>query len=96
MMQKIRRYEQRAVVFLLLLIMIAGSLMAGCAGESKSYKSDSTRTVDGQTVVVEKEKVESSVRHDDSRGIFGGAFHLVGEILAFPFDVLAGLFRFIF
>ena len=94
MMQKIRRYEQRAVVFLLLLIMIAGSLMAGCAGESKSYKSDSTRTVDGQTVVVEK--AESSERHDDPRGIFGGAFHLVGEILAFPFDVLAGLFRFIF
>ena len=74
--------------------MLSGSLIAGCASESRSYKSNTTTDTAGQTVVVEKETTNKT--SESHTGLLGGAFHLVGEILAFPFEVIAGVFRFIF
>lgn len=80
---------------LVLVLMVAASLAAGCASESTSYEKDVSKSVDGQTVVVEKEESKTTRHHNDT-GILGGAFHLIGEVLAFPFEVVAGLFRLIF
>ena len=92
MTQKILTLQKKWAV-LMIVLMLAGNLTAGCSSHSHSYKS-TTKNVDGETVVVEKQETQTSESHD--HGILGGAFHVVGEVLAFPFDVIAGLFRFIF
>ena len=94
MRPKIVQFQKKSFA-LMILLMIMGSLVAGCASESTSYKKDTTQNVNGQTVVVEKEESKSSEHHGHA-GILGGALHMVGEVLAFPFEVIAGAFRFIF
>ena len=70
------------------------SLAAGCASSSeKTVKSETTTSPTSQTTVVEKETTHTDGGH---HGLLGGAFHVVGEILAFPFEVIADVFRFIF
>ena len=71
------------------------SLTAGCASSSSRHvKTETTANPTTQTTIVEKE----TTTHTDSghHGLLGSAFHVVGEILAFPFEVIAGVFRFIF
>ena len=71
------------------------SLMAGCASSSsKTVKRETTTSPSAQTTVVEKETTTHA--DSDHHGLLGGAFHVVGEVLAFPFEVIAGVFRFIF
>ena len=70
-------------------------LTAGCASSStKTVKSETAMSPTSQTTVVEKETVhtDTTAHH----GLLGGAFDVVGEILAFPFEVIAEAFRFIF
>lgn len=50
-----------------------------------------TTTAAPATVVEEHTHVE-----ERDYGLFGGVFHVVGEVLAFPFQLVADLFRFIF
>ena len=70
------------------------SLTVGCASSSsKTVKSETTTSPTSQTTVVEKETTHTDTGH---HGLLGGAFHVVGEILAFPFEVIADVFRFIF
>ena len=83
-------------------LVLAISLLAGCASRSEtsvrrettsspsaSTVTSTTTSPSSETVVVEKQtKVEE--HHD------GGLFHIVGEILAFPFQLVADVFRFIF
>ena len=70
------------------------SLAAGCASSSeKTVKSETITSPTSQTTVVEKETTHTDAGH---RGVVGGVFHVVGEILAFPFEVIADVFRFIF
>ena len=77
-----------------LMCLLVISLAVGCASSSeKTVKSETTTTPTSQTTVVEKETTHTEEGH---RGLLGGALHVVGEILAFPFEVVAGLFRFIF
>ena len=69
-------------------------LAAGCASSSeKTVKSETTTSPTSQTTVVEKETTHTDGGH---RGVLGGAFHVVGEVLAFPFEVIADVFRFVF
>ena len=69
-------------------------LTAGCASSStKTVKSETATSPTSQTTVVEKETVHTDTAH---HGLLGGAFDVVGEILAFPFEVIAQAFRFIF
>ena len=68
---------------------------AGCASSSsKTVKSETTASPTSQTTVVEKETTTHT--EGEHHGLLGGAFHVVGEILAFPFEVVADVFRFIF
>ena len=69
------------------------SLAAGCSSSTKTVRSETLTTPVSQTTVVEKETTHSDGEH---HGLLGGALHVVGEILAFPFEVIAGVFRFIF
>ncbi len=83
--------QKKTMVLLMVFALLLG-LAAGCTSHSKTYSSTST-DADSQTVVQES-RTSTGEQHD--YGILGGAFHVVGEVLAFPFDVIAGLFRFIF
>ena len=70
------------------------SLTAGCASSSeRTVKSETTTSPTSQTTVVEKETTRTDGGH---HGLLGGTFHVVGEILAFPFEIIADVFRFIF
>ena len=82
--------KKLGALFIILVLTLTSTI--GCTSHSKTYKNESTDAA-GQTVVQETET--TTTEHRDY-GIVGGAFHLVGEVFAFPFDVIAGLFRFIF
>ena len=92
-MKIIPQQYQRQVALVAMLFMLGANLMAGCTHESSSYHK-SVQNSDGQTTAVVEET--KTTEHHDHTGVLGGAFHLVGEILAFPFEVIAGVFRFIF
>ena len=77
----------------IIIFLLAISLVLGCESSSKTVTKETTATPTTQTVVVEK---ETHVKGHDDVGIFGGVFHVVGEILALPFEIVAGLFRVIF
>jgi hypothetical protein len=84
--------KTRVPFLAVLALAVSLTLTAGCASHSRTYKNVSSDAA-GQTVVEETATHTAGTR---DRGILGGAFHVVGEILAFPFDVVAGVFRFIF
>ncbi len=74
---------------------IAVSVLSGCASHSKIVHTETVSNPPAQTVVVEQQTTKTTAESHDS-GILGGAFHVVGEVLAFPFVVIADVFRFIF
>ena len=78
------------------LCLLALSLTVGCASSSKTVKSETlvNPTTQTQTTVVEKETVRTT--DSGQRGLLGGIFHVAGEMIAFPFEVVANVFRFIF
>lgn len=86
-------FQNKKATSLMVLILMF-TLTTGCANRSKSSYSTTTNAA-GQTVVHESNTTTASDPAPD-RGILGGAFHVVGEILAFPFEIIAGAFRFIF
>ncbi len=55
-------------------------------------ETSSSQPAQQSTTVVKEEKTESS----GGRGVVGGTFHLIGQILAFPFKLIAGVFEMIF
>lgn len=71
--------------------------LVGCADHRESYHREvvetapnaGTSTTAGQSVVVEKH-----AEHVDHAP--HGVFDIVGEILAFPFQLIADVFRFVF
>lgn len=46
-------------------------------------------------VAKETTKIEEK-REPGSRGVIGSTFHFIGQVLAFPFKVIAGIIEFIF
>lgn len=48
-----------------------------------------------ESTVTDEERTVTTEREGEG-GILGGTFHLIGEILAFPFRVIAGILDFIF
>ena len=86
-----QRFSSKWFVWAIVLILAANFTM-GCTSESRSIKKETLTNPTGQTVVVEK----ATTTHEGHAGLLGGVFHVVGEILAFPFQVVADLFRFIF
>lgn len=80
--------------FLVMVLLLSAALTAGCASRSKTSTSTSVDGTGRSTVVEETTTTTKSESHD--RGILGSTFHVIGEIIAFPFEVIAGAFRFIF
>ena len=76
------------------MFLLIGNLWMGCASHSEtSIKKEAVTSPTSQSVVVEK---ETTTVHDEPHGVVGGVFHIVGEVLAFPFQLIADVFRFIF
>ncbi len=83
--------EKRAGFLAVLVFFISLNVMSGCARDSKTIRTDTVNGTPTQTVVVEEHTTDTR-----DRGVLGSTFHVIGEILAFPFEVIAGAFRFIF
>lgn len=93
--KKEEKRKNRVVMSFAVLLLSLSLITTGCAGRSETVHKETVSSPNSQTVTtVHEEKVKT----DDGRdfGILGGAFHVVGEIIAFPFEVIAGVFRFIF
>lgn len=86
-------FTKKSVLLLAVVFFMSLNVLTGCARSSKSVTTETVSSPHSQTTTVEKETHTSD---DHDYGILGGAFHVVGEVLAFPFEVVAGLFRFIF
>ena len=100
------------VALLLIVLLLAGVVQfSGCETHRHTVRSTTTEPTTGTTqttttttssttetepasgaTVVEEKTTTSEPR----TGILGGALHVVGQILAFPFKVVAGLFEAIF
>ncbi|MBI3306281.1 MAG: hypothetical protein HYZ84_00540 [Candidatus Omnitrophica bacterium] len=82
--------------FLVTTLVVGGFVTGGCESSSSktSVTKESTSTPSSsQTVVVEKETKKVD---EGDRGVIGGIFHVIGEIIALPFQLVADLFRAIF
>ena len=88
------------------LLMVA---IGGCAAQSRSSRTVTTTEAypengdmaQEEPGVVETRKTtvtqsSSAASGSSDGGIFGGAFHFIGEVLAFPFRVIASVFDAIF
>ena len=94
---KIDRFTKANYLLIPAICLLVANLTIGCASSSETHvkkETVSSPTAQTQTVVTEKEttKTESSEHH----GVIGDVFHVVGEVLAFPFQLVADVFRFIF
>lgn len=91
---------EKKITALMVALMMTGVLGTGYVyaseSESTSYTREAVGNLDGQTVVVEQQESKTSQEHRDDRGVLGGAFNVVGEVLAFPFQVMAEGLRFVF
>ncbi len=76
-----------------LMVLLVLNLGTGCAHSKTSRTTETVATPASQTVVVEKETTKTE---EDHHGVVGGVFHVVGEVIAFPFQLVADVFRFIF
>ena len=76
--------------------LLVANLFMGCASETHIRKetvtTPTTPSSTTQTVVVDKETTKVEEHH----GVIGGIFHVVGEVIALPFQLVADLFRAIF
>ena len=84
-------------------ILIFLGILAGCSSQHKRtveesvlYSSPTGQGVSQAVVKEEKtvEKTESKQTH--SAGVIGSVFHLIGQVLALPFRLVAGAIEFIF
>ncbi len=67
---------------------------SGCASKSKTTTVTTTTTndssVSGDTTSVTTQQSEEVAAHP--RGIIGGVFYTIGQVLLFPFRVIGNLF----
>lgn len=63
------------------------------SGGESSPETKENRTA---TVVEKKTEIKEQRRTSESRGILGTTLHFVGQIIAFPFRIIAGVIEFIF
>ena len=95
--------------FLSMLLLAGGFLMlplvSGCAGSEKTTRTETTvahDSVSGEPVATSTSTTTQTQTEKTApvsaphTGILGGALHVVGVVLAFPFKVIAGIFEFIF
>lgn len=94
-MKKIMRMKQNWVVIVMVCFISLGVVaMTGCAGKTKT-STVTTQTTSGavgggstSSVTSEKEVVTDA----HPRGVIGGVFYTIGQVLIFPFRVIGNLF----
>ena len=78
-------------------LVFIGNSLTGCAQKSQTVRKEVTDNSTGQTtttVVTEKEVVHE--HSDDGGSIVGSVFNVIGEVISFPFRLIAGIFRAVF
>ncbi|MFA5167225.1 MAG: hypothetical protein WC530_01695 [Candidatus Omnitrophota bacterium] len=94
-MKKIMGIKNRWLVITMVCLISLGAVsMAGCAGKTKT-STVTTQTTNGvsgsggtSSVTTQKE-VETSAH---PRGVIGGLFYTIGQVLIWPFKAIASLF----
>ncbi|MGE0821237.1 MAG: hypothetical protein AB7G75_10345 [Candidatus Binatia bacterium] len=81
----------------LLLVGVALFFAMGCAANTKTVKTETTRYPGtAQPTVVERETTVTTEAGEPSGGIVSGTVDVVGEVVALPFRAVGGLIRTIF
>ncbi len=99
----------RQAVYVLIGLAISAQFLTGCASHDKTYKETTTVSsvpADSRTVVVSTEpttQTTTTTVHETNTetratggSILGGIFHVVGEIIAFPFKLIGAALEAIF
>lgn len=89
-----RNNFHRLTSMLIIGLLVAHLGLFGCASEKKVVKT-TVETPSGTERVIEKEVVVEEEPAEDV-SILGTTFNFIGEVLAFPFDLIGGVFRAIF
>ena len=93
-MKKTNRFKHRWFLMAMVCIISLGAVStAGCAGRTKT-STVTTQTTDGSlsgstTSVTTQKSVETSAH---PRGVIGGIFYTIGQVLIWPFKVIGSLF----
>lgn len=88
--------KKRTLQHVLLLVVMLSLFIAGCANKEKRI---TTKTYPaGEEVVVEHEVIieQAEPAKGEDISILGGLFNVIGEVIAFPFNVIGGALRLIF
>ncbi len=107
--QRKRGIGLRITVQLFILLLLVGSIGMGCSSVSKTTRTEKETTVTHpadqtattfhptEKTVVEKETTtETEAQSAGGGGVLSTTVDVVGEILALPFRIVAGLLRAIF
>lgn len=68
----------------------------GNKGNFVEGRDISTGATVKKSEVVTTEEQKEEKKAGETRGVIGSTFHFVGQVLAFPFKVIAGVIEFIF
>ncbi len=93
-------------VYVFMALAFSLQFLTGCAAHSQTYKETTTTasapadttaqpTATTSTTTVEKSSSASSSPHSGG-GIIGGVFHVIGQVLAFPFKLVGSIIEAIF
>lgn len=100
-----KRYRKGIGQSLVLVVLISSFLvstaLSGCATTERttrtettvSHDDDNDNIDDGETT---RTHTQTTTVADEERGILGTTFHVIGQILAFPFKVVAKVIEAIF
>ncbi len=88
----IERLKHRWLLMAMVCLMSLGAVStAGCAGRSNTSTVTTQSTSGaGSTTSVTTQKEVSTEEHP--RGVIGGIFYTIGQVLIWPFKVLGSLF----
>ena len=90
-MKKRGKMQRWFLIMMVCLIGVAAISATGCAGKTKT-STVTTETTSGSgstsSVTTQNETVTSA----HPRGVIGGIFYTIGQILIFPFRVIGNLF----
>jgi hypothetical protein len=103
-------FMKRGVLLFFTFIVLGFFSASGCSGTRRVTREEieTTRSVKGTTApgesarsgeahaTVEKEVIRQEWKTERQGGILTMTFHFIGEVLAFPFQLIANVFRTIF
>jgi hypothetical protein len=109
MLQDIRRIGKPFALAVVLTGLLALQTLSGCSGAQRTTRGETTTTTVGTTTVqpvtppaAQATTTTTQTTATDTeiesrpRGFLGGIFHAIGEIVAFPFRLIGGIFDAIF